>query len=293
MRWEDDEAAAEEDRNLLPTAHVTTVLKVVKRQSKRATGRKARMTKFGNAKDTEDDSNVTIVSDYEVKILGPEEWEADDRASQSNLSSSFAKFREKQKWRALQRKYGMEGGGGGGSGGKDDEGGYEAPKGGGLFGKIGTKYVPPGQRGEAPGGGAAGSRGRFATLKFGDGGGGRSTMDRGASLCVSNVSEDTTEADMQTLFERFGRIVRIHVVRDHETGRSRGFAFVVFSRREDAERAMEALHGYGYDHMILNIEWAKSSNKPESGGDLGSQGTTVRSGYGRALPQDKENRWCG
>ena len=47
---------------------------------------------------------------------------------------------------------------------------------------------------------------------------------------------------------------------------------------------MEALQGYGYDHLILKIEWAKPSTKPD--GDAGSQGTQFRSGYGKALAQD-------
>merc|ERR1712216_1041543 len=100
---------------------------------------------------------------------------------------------------------------------------------------------------------------------------------------------------MGELFERFGRIFRIYLAKDRETGESRGFAFVSFSRREDAERAMNALQGYGYDHLILKIEWAKPSNKEGTGGgggggDIGSQGTTFRSGYGKALAQDTKEK---
>ena len=47
---------------------------------------------------------------------------------------------------------------------------------------------------------------------------------------------------------------------------------------------MNALQGYGYDHLILKIEWAKPSTK--SDGDPGSSGTQFRSGYGKALAQD-------
>ena len=44
-------------------------------------------------------------------MLDPKASEAEDGASQANVASSFAKFQEKQKWRALQRKYDMDGGG--------------------------------------------------------------------------------------------------------------------------------------------------------------------------------------
>lgn len=36
-----------------------------------------------------------------------------------------------------------------------------------------------------------------------------------------------------------------------------GFAFVSYSRREDAAEAIKTLDGYGYDHLILKVEWAK------------------------------------
>ncbi|CAN0011502.1 unnamed protein product, partial [Phaeothamnion confervicola] len=61
------------------------------------------------------------------------------------------------------------------------------------------------------------------------------------------------------LFQRFGKIYRIYLAKDQETMQSRGFAFVSFAMRSDAEKAMEALQGYGYDHLILKLEWAKPS----------------------------------
>lgn len=36
-----------------------------------------------------------------------------------------------------------------------------------------------------------------------------------------------------------------------------GFAFISFHRREDAARAIAGVSGFGYDHLILNVEWAK------------------------------------
>jgi len=87
----------------------------------------------------------------------------------------------------------------------------------------------------------------------------RSQRDDTATLRVSNLSDDTREEDLQTLFRRFGPVTRVYVAKDRNTGVPRGFAFVNFIRREDAANAMEALAGYGYDHLILQIEWAKPS----------------------------------
>ena len=108
------------------------------------------------------------------------------------------------------------------------------------------------------------------------------------TIRVTNISEDTKENDLQELFERYGRIYRIYLAKDRETHQSRGFAFVSFSRMEDAERAMAALQGYGYDHLILKLEWARPSTRDADGGGGGGGGggTQYRSGYGKALAQD-------
>lgn len=87
----------------------------------------------------------------------------------------------------------------------------------------------------------------------------RMQRDDSATLRVSNLSDDTREDDLQQLFRPFGPITRIYLAKDRNTSLSRGFAFVNFVRREDAAVAMEKLAGYGYDHLILQIEWAKPS----------------------------------
>ncbi|KAL2898881.1 Eukaryotic translation initiation factor 3 subunit G [Bienertia sinuspersici] len=76
------------------------------------------------------------------------------------------------------------------------------------------------------------------------------------SVRVTNLSEDTREADLHELFRPFGQITRVYVAIDQKTGLSRGFGFVNFANREDAERAINKLNGYGYDSLILRVEWA-------------------------------------
>ncbi|KAL8092233.1 uncharacterized protein LOC141692405 [Apium graveolens] len=76
------------------------------------------------------------------------------------------------------------------------------------------------------------------------------------SVRVTNLSEDTREPDLLELFRTFGPVTRTYVAIDQKTGMSRGFGFVNFVSREDAERAINKLNGYGYDNLILNVEWA-------------------------------------
>ncbi|CAJ0640619.1 3113_t:CDS:2 [Entrophospora sp. SA101] len=78
-----------------------------------------------------------------------------------------------------------------------------------------------------------------------------------ASIRVTNLSEDTTEGDIHDLFRKFGSISRIYLARDRETNVCKGFAFVSFNSRDDASRALNAINGYGYDNLILRVEWAR------------------------------------
>ncbi|KAB5538770.1 hypothetical protein DKX38_016303 [Salix brachista] len=76
------------------------------------------------------------------------------------------------------------------------------------------------------------------------------------SVRVTNLSEDTREPDLLELFRTFGSVSRVYVAIDQKTGVSRGFGFVNFLNKEDAERAINKLNGYGYDNLILRVEWA-------------------------------------
>ncbi|KAL0958503.1 hypothetical protein HGRIS_000645 [Hohenbuehelia grisea] len=119
-----------------------------------------------------------------------------------------------------------------------------APSGAGA--STGGKYVPPSMRGAG--------RGAGETMRG-------SNRDDLPTLRVTNVSEDTQENDLRELFGNFGRVARVYVGRDRETGAGKGFAFVSFEDRANAQRAMEKVHGMGYDNLILSVQW--SQPRPE------------------------------
>ncbi|EXJ81007.1 eukaryotic translation initiation factor 3 subunit G [Capronia epimyces CBS 606.96] len=122
----------------------------------------------------------------------------------------------------------------------DDE---EAKAAGGL-GVGGSSYVPPHLR--KGGAQAAGERM-----------GGKYERDDLATLRVTNVSEMAEEQELRDLFERFGRVTRVFLAKDRDTGRAKGFAFISFVDRADAARACEKMDGFGYRHLILRVEFAK------------------------------------
>jgi len=62
-------------------------------------------------------------------------------------------------------------------------------------------------------------------------------------LYVGNLSFDTTENDLQDLFEQHGAVTEVALVNDRVTGRSRGFAFVTMNDATAATAAINALNG--------------------------------------------------
>ncbi|KAI9837865.1 MAG: translation initiation factor eIF3 subunit g [Thelocarpon superellum] len=125
-----------------------------------------------------------------------------------------------------------------------DGAGPEAPGG---LGESRSSYVPPHLRK-----GAAGATG-------GERMGGKYERDDLATLRVTNVSEFAEEQDLRDMFERFGRVTRVFLAKDRETGRAKGFAFISFQERTDAAKACEKMDGYGFGHLILRVEFAKRS----------------------------------
>ncbi|KAF9623617.1 hypothetical protein IFM89_003544 [Coptis chinensis] len=76
------------------------------------------------------------------------------------------------------------------------------------------------------------------------------------SVRVTNLSEDTREPDLQDLFSTFGPVSRVYIAYDQKTGMSRCFGYVNFVYKGDADKVIAKLNGYGYDNLILRVEWA-------------------------------------
>jgi len=65
------------------------------------------------------------------------------------------------------------------------------------------------------------------------------------TLRITSLSVDAEDEDLRALFEPFGRVARANVVRDRETRESKGFGFVSFDSRKDAEKALGKMNGFG------------------------------------------------
>jgi RNA recognition motif-containing protein len=99
-------------------------------------------------------------------------------------------------------------------------------------------------------------------------------------LYVGNLPYETTESDLQALFEASGQVASINIIRDRATGQARGFAFVEMADAAAARQAISDLDRHAYGGRNLTVNEAKPmAPRGDGGGGFGG---------GR---QRRESRW--
>lgn len=104
-------------------------------------------------------------------------------------------------------------------------------------------------------------------------------------LYVGNLPFETSETDLQELFGSTGTVETVNLVRDRETGRARGFAFVEMASEEDAQRAITELHERPFGGRNLTVNEARPQ-APRTGGFGGGGG-----GRNQGPRRRSEPRW--
>lgn len=103
------------------------------------------------------------------------------------------------------------------------------------------------------------------------------------SLKVDNLTYRTSPDTLRRVFEKYGRVGDVYIPRDRYTKESRGFAFVRFHDKRDAEDAMDAMDGAVLDGRELRVQMARYGRPPDS--HHSRRGPPPRrygsSGYGR------------
>jgi RNA recognition motif-containing protein len=97
-------------------------------------------------------------------------------------------------------------------------------------------------------------------------------------LFVGNLSYSTTEADLRTYFGSVAQPSQVVLPVDRETGRPRGFAFVEFIERSDAEQAIQRFNGQVFNGRPLAVSEARARE------DRGPGGPRPGGGFGGPRP---------
>jgi RNA recognition motif-containing protein len=76
-------------------------------------------------------------------------------------------------------------------------------------------------------------------------------------LYVGNLPFRTTEEELRALFAQAGTVVSVSLIKDRDTGRSRGFAFIELSTQAEAEKAVSLFNDTPLDNRTLKVNLAR------------------------------------
>lgn len=88
-------------------------------------------------------------------------------------------------------------------------------------------------------------------------------------LYVGNLSFNSTEEEIKTMFGQFGEVTSVTIIKDRDTGRSRGFGFV---EMENADAAIAQLNGKEFGGRALTVNEAREREDRKRGGGGGGGG---------------------
>jgi len=71
------------------------------------------------------------------------------------------------------------------------------------------------------------------------------------------LSYDTTEEDLRTLFSQAGSVASVALIKDRDTGRSKGFAFIEMTTQVEAQKAISMFNAYSLQNRDLTVNLAR------------------------------------
>jgi len=104
------------------------------------------------------------------------------------------------------------------------------------------------------------------------------------NIYVANLHYRLNDEDLHQIFSEFGEVTSAKIIKDHETGRSRGFGFVEMPNQEEGSKAMNSLNGTEIEGKQLMVNEARPkqpNNNFRSGGGGGNRGGGGYGGGGR------------
>lgn len=100
----------------------------------------------------------------------------------------------------------------------------------------------------------------------------------GTRLYVGNISYNTTEGDLQRLFEEAGSVSECNLIMDRNTNQPKGFGFVEMGSQADADKAIETFNGKEFDGRTLTVNEARPREDRGGFGGGGGGGGGGRGG---------------
>jgi len=98
------------------------------------------------------------------------------------------------------------------------------------------------------------------------------------NIYVGNLDREVTEAELRELFQAFGQVASVNILKDRHSGQPRGFCFVEMPNRDEGQAAIEGLKGKSLRERTLDI--AEAQPRPKGGGGGRSFGNRRGGGFG-------------
>jgi RNA recognition motif-containing protein len=76
-------------------------------------------------------------------------------------------------------------------------------------------------------------------------------------LYVGNLAKSTTQDELNTLFAQAGTVNAVEVIKDRDTGESKGFAFINMAEQASADKAISMFNAYSLSERELKVNVAK------------------------------------
>ena len=89
------------------------------------------------------------------------------------------------------------------------------------------------------------------------------------NIYVGNLSYEVTDEELREAFARFGQVASANVIKDRQTGRSKGFGFVEMPTQAEAQAAIAGLNGTELKGRTLNVSEARPRTERRGGGNRG------------------------
>jgi len=80
-------------------------------------------------------------------------------------------------------------------------------------------------------------------------------------LFIGGLSWNLDWQEVKDVFKEYGEVTFVKVIKDRETGRSKGFGFVEFENKEDAISAKEAMDGAELDGRNIKVDYAEEKKE--------------------------------
>jgi RNA recognition motif-containing protein len=104
-------------------------------------------------------------------------------------------------------------------------------------------------------------------------------------IYVGNLSYATTEETLRELFSKFGSVASVELIKDRDTGNSKGFAFVEMGSQNASSKAVSSLNGTSLEERVIKVSFAKPREERPRGGWYAD---SPSSGYGNKSSSGKK-----